>query len=167
LRKIKPDPIFQPKYNLRDGILQTEAAVRTMRLSALFLAAILVGALAPSCGGGSSSMTSHELLSVSISPASTTSNQPVQFTATGNYASSPYTQTPLPEATWGVCTTDQQATTAITVTQSGVAQCAAGAKGTYLVWADSPPYLNAPVCNAITVCGGGCLIAGTAKLTCE
>jgi hypothetical protein len=111
-------------------------------------------------------MTSHELLSVTLSPASAT-NGPVQFSATGNYGSSPYMQTPPPNAHWGVCATNGQTTTEITVTQSGVAQCAAGATGTYLVWADAPPYGDAPVCNAITACGGGCMIAGTAKLICE
>jgi hypothetical protein len=137
-----------------------------LRLAALFPAAALAVLCMLACGGGSSSLTSRQLLSVTVAPASTTANGPVQFVATGHYNAAPYTVTPLPEAKWGVCF-NSGPTTAITVTQAGIAQCAAGSVGTYSVWADAPPFDGAPVCNAINACGGGCLVAGTAQLTCK
>jgi hypothetical protein len=77
-------------------------------------------------------------------------------------------------ANWGACvqqtsgnTVMQSATTEVTVSSSGLAQCASGAKGTFTVFAYDPPLGSTGAnCNAITVCGGGCTISGTAQLTC-
>lgn len=135
----------------------------------LLFATFVLAALALSCGAGSASDTPRQLESVTLSPAAANvqdypSGQ-VQFTATGNYNTPPFTVTPLPLAHWGVCY-NNAATTAITVNSEGIAQCAKGAVGTYSVWANAPPNVNGPNCLALTACGGGCFVAGTAQLTC-
>jgi hypothetical protein len=138
--------------------------VRKLRLSAVF--PVLV---ALSCGGNSSSAP-RQLLSVTVSPATAdVANYPggqVPFTATGNYNSAPSSVTPLPAARWGACYNNAP-TTAITVTSEGVAQCGVGAVGTYTVWADAPAFPNGPNCDAMTACGGGCFVVGSAQLTCS
>lgn len=109
----------------------------------------------------------RQLQSLSLSPATASANgAAVQFTATGHWSRSPLTETPMP-ATWGACTADASETTKdVTVSQTGMATCASGAKGTYDVFAYDPPLGAAAECNAITACGGGCTISGTAQITC-
>jgi len=86
----------------------------------------------------------------------------VQVTATGYYSTAPSSVTPL-SALWGTCY-QNEATSAISVT-GGLAQCASGAIGTFTVWANDPPFPNIE-CLAVTPCGGGCPVVGTAQLTC-
>jgi len=83
----------------------------------------------------------------------------VPFTAIGFYDTQPSPVAPL-KGFWGACR-QQTPTTDVTISSSGVAQCAAGATGTYSVFAAEPG-----VCDAITACGGGCQITGYAQLTC-
>ena len=130
------------------------------------LALVGAAAFALSCGSGSD--PNHMLQSITLSPATADAQDYpgglVQFTATGYYAVAPKTVTPL-SACWGSCY-NSASTTAITVSQSGVAQCASGAVGTFTVWANDPPGPTGVGCNAITACGGGCMVSGTAQLTC-
>lgn len=127
---------------------------RVTRVVALALAILPV-----SCGTGAN-MSSRQLQSITISPASADAQgQAVQFTATGHWSAAPLTVTPQP-AMWGACQ-NNGATSAVTVSSSGVAQCATGAKGAFTVFA-----YDMTDCNAITACGGGCTILGTAQLTC-
>jgi hypothetical protein len=133
----------------------------------LFCLLILAAAITLACG----SSASRTLQSVSVSPPSADAqdfpNGQVTFTATGYYSKSPSQVSPL-TATWGACY-QQAATTAITVSSSGVAQCMPGASGTYTVWAfDTKPTAPGTAnCNAETECGGGCgRVTGTAQLTC-
>ncbi len=134
----------------------------------LFSQISIMAIFALSCGTGSSSNTPRQLLSVTVSPATADAadypSGQVPFTATGNYNSAPYTVTPLP-GIWGACF-NNASTTAISVTSEGVAQCAAGAVGTYTVWASAPEFPNGANCQALTACGGGCFVAGTAQLIC-
>jgi len=103
------------------------------------------------------------LQSVALSPTTADAqnypNGKVQFSAVGYYEgkSSP---TPLTPTSWGVCQQNAP-TTAVTVSNNGVAQCAQGASGTFTVFGSVPT-----MCNAITACGGGCQVTGTAQLTC-
>jgi len=135
-----------------------------------FLALLVPAFFLLSCG--TKSPGQDPLQSITLSPASADAqdypNGQVQFTATGYYADPSRTVTPL-SALWGTCqqegSTNEAPTNAISVTQRGVAQCARGAVGTYTVWADDPPNPNIS-CLAITACGGGCFVAGTAQLTC-
>lgn len=125
----------------------------------IFLAAVLVA-----CG----SSGPRTLQAVGITPATVDANQfpngEVQFTATGYYNTKPASVTPL-NVTWGACY-QSQPTTDVTVTATGVAQCASSASGTYLVWGFAPDGQHA-TCNAITACGGGCgRVTGTALMTC-
>jgi hypothetical protein len=126
---------------------------------------VLAAALTLACG----SSASHTLQSVTISPASADAQSYpgglVQFTATGTFAAPPSPVTPL-VATWGTCDQAGNLTTEVSVSASGVAQCASGAAGTYKVWAFGLNITGA-TCNVETACGGGCgRVTGTAQLTC-
>jgi hypothetical protein len=136
-----------------------------MRLSrfAGALAVLLLSLLPVACGMPSNS--SRELQSITISPATAQAQgEAVQFTATGHWSAAPATVTPQ-SASWGACV-DQAPTSAVTVSSTGVAACAKGASGSYTVFAYDPPLGAGANCNAITACGGGCTISGTAQLTC-
>jgi|SRR5208282_222412 hypothetical protein len=134
----------------------------------LFLFVLAVAAAITLACGSSSPRT---LQSVSITPATANAQDypdgQVPFTAAGSYTHPPSPVTPI-SATWGACTTDGSATTAVTVSSNGVAQCASGASGTYQVWAfDMSLIPGTANCNVITACGGGCgRVTGTAQLTC-
>jgi hypothetical protein len=135
----------------------------------LIFAALVFASLAASCGASASSTTNRQLLSITLSPATAdAANFPdgqVAFTATGTFNNAPHTVTPL-TAGWGVCS-NNVATTAVTVSSEGVAKCAPGAVGTFTVLASDVPYPDGGAnCLAITPCGGGCLVTGTAQLTC-
>jgi hypothetical protein len=117
----------------------------------------------PSCSSVATATNGGIPQSITLCPAVADAkaypNGQVQFIATGYYSTQPSPVTPL-QAFWGAC--DQNApTSAVTISNSGLAQCAAGSSGTYDVFASEPT-----VCNAITACGGGCQVSGYAKLTC-
>jgi len=120
---------------------------------------VLATAIALACA------ENRTLQSIAVSPATADANgNPVQFTATGTYNAPPVKVTPQP-ATWGACY-QNASTTDVTVTSSGLAQCAAGASGAYIVFAYD---FVGQVCPASTnACGGGggCQVTGTAQLTC-
>lgn len=130
----------------------------------LFLLVLAAGTML-ACG---SSSATHSLQSVAISPATADAqgypNGQVPFTATGMYNTKPSPVTPI-SVEWGACDLKGNATTAVSVSSAGVAQCA-GAAGTYTVWGfGSNP--SGGTCTAINACGGGCgRITGTAQLTC-
>jgi len=139
--------------------------MQRLPLALLSLALVLAAALALSCGTGSQNQ--DPLVSVTLSPATADAadypNGQVQFVATGYYINPSRTVSPL-TAAWGTCY-QEASTSEVSVTAGGVAQCAPGAVGTFTVWADDPPLPNV-ACTAITACGGGCFVAGTAQLTC-
>ncbi|HET9099765.1 MAG TPA: hypothetical protein VFN62_05200 [Acidobacteriaceae bacterium] len=120
-----------------------------------------------SCGSHSSSLMGptgpNGLQSITLAPSTADAKMypagQVPFVATGSYIDPVRTLTPQPAA-WGVC--QQNAPTrAVTVSKAGVGQCGMGAAGTYTVFA-----FVMTECNAITACGGGCTIVGTAQMTC-
>jgi len=131
-----------------------------------FLLLVLAAVIMVACG----SSASRSLQSITISPATADaqsySGGVVQFTATGDYSSAPLEVTPL-TATWGACF-EGAATSGVSVSANGVAQCAAGSTGTYTVWGYVVSNPNEGACsNVVTACGaGGCRITGTAQLTC-
>ena len=84
----------------------------------------------------------------------------VQFIAIGSYTAPPSPALP-PSPSWGVCSQNAP-TTGVTITSSGVAHCAAGASGTYTVWAAAGPAL----CLIAEPCGMCGQPEGTAQLTC-
>ena len=131
---------------------------------ALVLAGLFV---ALSCGGGQSQ---SQLTSVAVNPptadAQNYPNGEVPFVATGYYVDPDHTVTPLTTAWWTACSGNGP-TTDIVLNQSGTAQCASGARGTYSITATAPT--TARECPAITSCGvvvGGCVVNGIAQLTC-
>jgi hypothetical protein len=139
-------------------------------ISSFLLTLILVAAIVLACGSPAGpSNTTGILESVSLSPATADAqNYPlglVPFTATGYYSTPPSPVTPL-KATWGACYQGNP-TSGISVSNSGVAQCAAGSAGTFTVWAWAPSGTTG-ACPAFgTACGGGgCQVTGTAQLTC-
>jgi hypothetical protein len=150
------------RMHRRDDVMKKSRVILS------FFALALAASLTLSCGGSSDPSSEHQLLSITLSPATANvqdyPNGQVQFTATGYYKTAPYTVTPL-SAGWGTCFQNAP-TTAISVTGTGLARCAAGAAGTYTVWANDPPFSQGINCNAITACGGGCFVAGTAQLSC-
>jgi len=104
--------------------------MRKYGLSVLFLA-VLDLAISLACG---SSPAPRALQSVSLSPPTADDQgSPVQFTATGYFNDQP-SSVKLSSANWGACYQNQR-TTAVLVNTDGLAQCAAGAVGTYTVWA--------------------------------
>jgi len=115
--------------------------------------------LAPSSGGGN---PATEPQSITIIPATADAqdcpDQQVQFTATGHYSSAPFTVTPQP-ATWSACL-QHAPTSEVSVSATGLAQCATGADGTYTILAVDPGN-----CLAVGPCGV-CDVVGTAQLTC-
>ncbi len=130
-----------------------------------FSALVLAASVALSCGASSHSQ--DPLITITLSPATADAqdypNGEVQFTATGYYINPSRTVSPL-SAGWGTCYEDAS-TSEISIVSSGVAKCAPGAVGTYTVWANDAPDPNIE-CLAMTACGGGCFVAGTAQLTC-
>lgn len=139
-------------------------------LALSLLALVVAASLMLSCGA--SSQGQDPLQSITLSPATADAkdypNGQVQFVATGNYTNPSRVVTPL-SATWGACDQQEYATTsAVSVSSTGLAQCASGATGTYSVWANDPMPLGPGVygCPASTACGGGCTIQATAPLTC-
>jgi hypothetical protein len=136
-----------------------------LRLALFSLTLVLAASSALSCGARSQSQ--DPLQTITLSPATANAqdypNGQVQFVATGYYIDPSRTVSPL-SATWGTCY-QEASTSEVSVTAAGVAQCAPGAIGTYTIWADNPP-VSGVSCLAITACGGGCFVAGTAQLTC-
>jgi hypothetical protein len=120
-----------------------------------------------SCGSNSSSMRGPGpggLQSVALAPITANAqmypNGQVPFVATGYYIDPVRTITPL-SARWGVCQANTP-TTEVTVSPTGVATCAMGATGTYTVYAVG----GMTECQLVGPCGTGCMITGTAQLTC-
>jgi hypothetical protein len=130
------------------------------------LLAVLAIAITLACG-----WSTRNLQSVSLTPPTADAQgSSVQFTATGFFSQQPSPVT-LSSVNWGACSQNQP-TTAVSVSSQGVAQCTAGAVGTYTVWgwvesaADSCGGNNGEV--PANPCGGSgsCQVTGTAQLTC-
>jgi hypothetical protein len=131
--------------------------MKKFRFAFSFLALVLAAFFALSCGSGQG-----QLQSITLSPAAADARQ--QFTATGYYSNPTHTITPQP-ANWVAC--QQNAPTAdVSVTNTGVAQCASGAAGTYSIKAWDIPNVGVYPCPAQTACSGGCAVWRTAQLTC-
>lgn len=104
-----------------------------------------------------------QLQAITLSPATADAQDypdgQVPFVATGTYANPTGKVTPQP-ALWGACQ-QNAASSEVSVTKGGMAQCASGASGAYTVFA-----YDITTCNVINQCGGGCTVVGTAQLTC-
>jgi hypothetical protein len=117
------------------------------------------------CGSG------HTIQSITVSPASADAqnypNGKVPFVATGHYNSAPATVTPL-QANWGAASSSVPADGAVTIGSNGVAQCNAGATGTYTIGAWVNLSVNGtPPCPSFPFGAASCnYVLGTAKLTC-
>jgi hypothetical protein len=104
-------------------------------------------------------------LSPSVADAKDYPHGQVQFTATAYYSNNPKQGVPLTASGWGSCY-QNLSTPDVIVSRTGVAQCVSGAVGKYTVWANAPRNVNGANCLAVTACGGGCFVAGTAQLVC-
>jgi len=125
---------------------------------------LAVSLITVSCGTQQS-----QLQSLAVDPAAADaqnySNGKVQFTATGNYVHPSRTVTPQP-ANWAACKNGTP-TADVSVTASGMAQCASGAVGQFSIHAwDARSGQGVVNCTVITACGGGCTIEASAQLTC-
>src|ERR1019366_7092985 len=161
----KPASCAGPKFR-KSGFDLSGEIMEKLGFVLSFLALILAASFALSCGAGQGQ---GQLQSITINPATANAqsyrNGQVPFTATGVYNNPSHTVTPL-TANWAAC---QQGVPAseVSVTASGVAQCASGATGTYAIKAwDIPNIPGTYNCPAMTACGGGCTVVGTAQLTC-
>ncbi len=144
-----------------------EVCMRKYVPSILFLA-ILAIAITMACG--SSPAPAYMLQSINLSPPTADAQgSPVQFTATGYFNQQP-SPVRLVTAQWGACYQNQP-TTAVAVSADGLAQCAAGAVGTYTVWTvaqrggdNCGPAGSVPA----NPCGGvgECQVTGTALVRC-
>lgn len=134
--------------------------MRTLGLL-LFASLLLAAAIMMACGSPAAPMqnTTGILQSITVSPS--TASSEVQFTAAGYYNTPPSPVKPL-KATWAACFQNNP-TQDVTITSSGMAQCAVGASGNYSVSASD---FGSEACLAISPCGGGCQISGYAQLTC-
>jgi hypothetical protein len=111
--------------------------------------------VATGCGAGSNP---RQLESITLTSSSV--GAAVQFVATGHYNQAPVTVLPL-SGLWGVYLTGGQA--GPTITQDGLAQCTAGAPGTFsiLVWAPADP--SVPVSQ---IGSAKKVVVGQTSLTC-
>jgi hypothetical protein len=138
--------------------------MRKYGLSVVLLAVLAI-AITLACGSSPRILQSATL----SPPTADAQSSPVQFTATGYFNQQP-SPVKLLTANWGACYQNQR-TTAVSVSPDGLAQCAAGAVGTYAVWAvaerggDSCGPAGTVPANP---CGGAgeCQVTGTAQLTC-
>jgi hypothetical protein len=135
--------------------------MRKLQFALCFAALFAVSSVVLSCG--TNSQGPGQLQAITLSPASADAqNYPgwqVPFVATGVYMNPTHKVTPQP-ALWGAC--HQNAPTSeVSVTKAGVAQCASGASGSYMVYA-----FQLTNCTVLTACGGGCTVVGSAQLTC-
>ena len=130
-----------------------------------FVFLVLAGAITFACGTSPGRLLESVTLTPMQADAQDYPGGLVQFTATGVYTKSPSPVSPL-SATWGTCDASGNLTTQVSVSASGLAQCAPGAAGIYEVWAFDELNLKA-TCNVVTACGGGCgRVTGAAVLTC-
>jgi hypothetical protein len=133
-----------------------------LRLTLLACATVAFSCFVIGCGA-----PTHVLQSITVAPATASGTQ-VQFTATSHWSSSPLTVTPQ-SVTWNVCTSsEEQPTNLVTVSSSGLAQCAKGTTGTFTIYANHPAVPDTgATCLAVNACGGGCgVVTGTAQITC-
>jgi len=155
-------------------LLHARSAMRSHGLPSFFFLLVLAIAITLACGSpmspSSQNCSSNPAVanpdmpqSITLCPAVADARDypdgQVQFTAIGSYKAPPSPALPEP-VVWGACQ-QNQFTTGVTVSSTGVAQCASGASGTYTVWATGGPVL----CNVITPCGQ-CGATGQAKLKC-
>ncbi|HTW47326.1 MAG TPA: hypothetical protein VMD92_05220 [Acidobacteriaceae bacterium] len=111
-------------------------------------------------------MPARQLDSITVSPATASGSQ-VQFTATSHWSAAPATVTPQ-AANWVACGEQGAPTKLVTVSSGGLAQCASGATGTFIIYANHPAVPTPKAdCNVVSACGGGCgIVTGSAQLTC-
>ena len=138
-----------------------------MSAAKLLLAAAVLNIclIASSCGSGN-----PQLQSILITPnsANAPSNGPVQFAATGVYSNG--WQKPLPSSSvsWcasaipGVCI-GNTAKPGVSVSGSGLAQCADGSVGSWTINTNSPPTIESSQPGGEI---GASIIFGSATLTC-
>jgi hypothetical protein len=124
-----------------------------------FVSLIIAAAITLACG-----TSKHALQAITVSPS--TAEGQAQFTATGYYNSAPSPVNSV-AATWGACAQGWQPTSEVSVSSDGLAQCSAGASGTYTVFAFETA-VGGATCNVVPACGPSpCgTISNTAKLTC-
>ncbi len=130
-----------------------------------FSSLVLAAAVALSCGS-----SAHIPQSVVVSPAAVNAQDfpsgDVQFTATVYYNTKPSPVSPAP-ASWNACS-QEGPTDGVSVSNSGVAQCAAGARGTFTIYAFvANPAFKGVCASSSLPCGGTCGgVVGMAQLTC-
>lgn len=130
----------------------------------IFALVVFVSFIAVSCGTQQSQLQALEV-NPAIADAQNFSGGKVQFTATGHYEHPTRVVTPQP-VTWVACRNGTP-TADVSVSGSGMAQCAGGAAGQFSINAwDARSARGVSNCTAVTACGGGCTIEASAQLNC-
>jgi hypothetical protein len=129
-----------------------------------FFSLLVAAAIALACGSGA-----HIPQSVAVIPATANAQDypttGVQFTATVYYNRKPSPVSPA-QASWNACY-EGGPTDGVSVSSSGMAQCAAS--GVYTIYAFVPNPAEKGVCGGSSSlpCGGSCGgVVGMAQLTC-
>ncbi len=117
----------------------------------------------PSCNSAPTASNDGMPESITLCPASAEGQDypdgQVQFIAIGSFQTSPSPALLKPQV-WGACQNNAP-TTAVSISNLGLAQCKSGASGTYSVFAS-----DMTNCLAIGPCGTGCFVSAYAELTC-
>ena len=142
-------------------------------LSFLFLVAVAIAItlacgsaqkVVTNCGPLAGPNTTGGLESVAVCPAVADAQQypggEVPFIAVGVYTTQPSPAIIPTGVVWGAC--QGEANTNDVTFVGGAAKCASGASGTYNVYAIG----GVTECEHVGPCGTGCVITGTAQLTC-
>ena len=129
-----------------------------------FFALLLIAVITLACGSSAPRVTQSLSITPLTADANDFPNGQVPYTATAYYSRQPSPVKGV-QATWGACFQNTP-TSNVTVSANGMAQCVAGASGTYTVWAFVlTDDRGCP--NLVNACGGGgCQVTGTAALTC-
>lgn len=155
---------FGPKHLLASQLV-SRSGLFMAKLWFVVSAVVLLFSAAVALSCGTSSQGPSQLQSIALNPptadAQSYPDGVVPFTATGYYTNPTHSVTPQ-AAKWVACQ-DETPTTAVSVTSTGAAQCAGGSSGVYAINAWS---VSNAECTAITACGGGCTVVGSAQLTC-
>jgi hypothetical protein len=128
---------------------------------------VFAAAITLACGSPASP---HIPQSVTVTPATADAESfpdgQVQFAATAYYNTMPSPVSNV-TATWNSCAQNGP-TTEVSVSTTGVAQCASGASGTYMIYAFVPDPNFKGVCSGSALpCAGACGgVVGTAQLIC-
>jgi hypothetical protein len=134
-----------------------------LALAITFACGSPVSHISPNCKSAPTASNDSMPESITLCPAVADAQQypngQVQFIAIGSFQTAPSPALLKPQV-WGACQ-DNVPTSAVSISNVGLAQCESGASGIFSVFAS-----DMTNCLTIGPCGAGCFVSGYAKLTC-